>query len=121
MAILNFQKQFAVIVALGVKRQTIRARRKYPIREGEDLALYTGLRTKSSELLRKARCLYARDISMDVDIDGRPEIIIAGYGPLSYEEKKDLAMKDGFSSIDRMLVYFRGMYGLPFEGQLIKW
>lgn len=121
MAILNFQKRFATFVELGIKRQTIRARRKYPIREGEDLYLYTALRTKSAKLLRIAPCRYARGISIDLDIDGRAEIIIAGQGPLPPEEKKDLAAKDGFKNVGEMLTFFRDTHGLPFEGQLIKW
>jgi len=121
MAILNFQKRFTLFVELGIKRQTIRARRKYPIREGEDLFLYTALRTKSAKLLRRALCTYARGISIDLGIDGRVEVVVADEGPLSYEEKKDLAAKDGFKSVDEMFSFFRDRYGLPFEGQLIKW
>lgn len=121
MAILNFKKRFATFVELGIKRQTIRARRRYPIREGEDLFLYTALRTKSAKLLREASCTYVRDISIDLDIDGRPEIVIAGQGPLSSEEKYDLALRDGFTNAGEMLIFFRDTHGLPFEGQLIKW
>lgn len=121
MAILNFKKRFATFVELNIKRQTIRAKRKHPIQEGETLFLYTSLRTKSARRLRTAQCLYAQDISIDLDIDGLPEIIIAGAGPMSYEEKEDLAVKDGFNSIGEMLAFFRDTHGLPFEGQLIKW
>ena len=121
MAILNFQKRFAVFVELGIKRQMIRARRKHPIREGKVLYLYTALRTKSARLLRTAQCNFARGISIDLDIDGRSEIIIAGQAPLSSEEKHDLALKDGFTNVGEMLIFFRDTHGLPFEGQLIKW
>ena len=49
MPALNFQKQFAAQVELylamngaGGKGQTIRAKRKYPIRQHDKLYLYTG-------------------------------------------------------------------------------
>lgn len=46
MALLNFKKRFAPLVESGTKTHTIRAWRKHPIREGEMLHLYTGLRQK---------------------------------------------------------------------------
>lgn len=52
MALLNFQKQFADLIEAGTKRQTIRAARKYPIKVGDKLYLYTGLRTKYCRKLK---------------------------------------------------------------------
>ena len=56
MAALNFQKQFAPDVESGIKLQTIRAKRKNPIKEGETLYLYTGMRTKKCRKLGEVKC-----------------------------------------------------------------
>ena len=121
MAILNYQKRFAPLVEKGKKRQTIRAKRKYPIRAGETLYHYTGLKTKSARLLKKSICIYVADITIDLDIDNRVEIVINGNMPLSYKEKETLAKKDGFSNVNEMFNFFRDIYGLPFHGQIIRW
>jgi hypothetical protein len=48
----NYKKQFAELVATGRKRQTIRAMRKRPIKVGDKLYHFTGMRTKQcSQLL----------------------------------------------------------------------
>lgn len=121
MAILNYQKKFAPLVEKGIKRQTIRARRKRPVRVGENLYHYTGLYTKSARLLRRCPCNYVADIDIDLDIDKRIEVVINRETPLSYEEKEALAKKDGFSNMDEMFNFFKDLYGLPFYGQIIRW
>ncbi len=43
---LNFEKQFVPLIESGQKRQTIRVERKNPIKVGDKLYLFSGLRTK---------------------------------------------------------------------------
>lgn len=120
MALLNFKKRFAKDVEQGIKRQTIRASRKFPIEAGETLFLYESIRTKSARRLGTVLCKSATVITIDLDIDNHVEIILGGT-PLVYEEKEDLAIKDGFNNLNELFFFIRDTHGLPFEGQLIKW
>ncbi|MBY6244162.1 hypothetical protein [Methylosinus sp. Sm6] len=52
----SFQKRFAEPIEAGTKRQTIRPDRKRHARPGEELQLYTGMRTKHCKHIRRARC-----------------------------------------------------------------
>jgi hypothetical protein len=54
MPALNFRPQFADLVSSGQKTQTIRQVRKCPIKVGDTLWLYTGMRTKQCRLLADA-------------------------------------------------------------------
>jgi len=55
MPALNFQSRFADLVASGKKRQTIRPVRRHPIKAGDLLHLFTGMRTKRCKRLPSAR------------------------------------------------------------------
>jgi hypothetical protein len=116
MASLNFQARFAPDVQSGKKRQTIRARRKYPIRRGEVLYLYTGLRTQSARLLRMAKCSSTIDVSIDAS-----GILYAGTRIVADAAASRLAKSDGFAGYADMLGWIKKVYGLPFFGQLITW
>jgi len=115
MPALNYRAVFVTPVECGWKRQTIRRVRKRPIRAGDTLYHYTGMRTARCRLLREDPCLCVLPIRItdgEVAIDGRP---------LGYGERRLLAARDGFPSIDCFLAFFRGQYGLPFEGEIIYW
>lgn len=108
---LNFQKQFAPLVESGDKPHTIRAKRKHPIKQGDTLYLYTGLRTKKARRLKVAKCTAVLPIS--ITRDG-----VEIYPPV---DKEELAKKDGFKSFDEMASWFDKTHGLPFNGDLICW
>lgn len=67
MPLINFKKQFATAVAMGSKCQTIRKTRIIPIKAGDNLHLYSGLRTKEREKLLVAKCKSVQNISIEVD------------------------------------------------------
>jgi hypothetical protein len=119
MPILNFKKQFAEDVESGKKRQTIRATRKRPIKAGEKLHLFCGLRTKNCRRLALVECLSVSDIYI-TDVSGQVEIIIDGVF-LSETGKEVIAARDGFKNLDEMIRFFWDTHGLPFEGQMIRW
>jgi hypothetical protein len=73
MAILSFKKRFAGKVRNGRKRQTIRAFRKYPIKPGETLYLYTALRTIYATKLREVVC---KTVSVITIYFNTPRIVI---------------------------------------------
>lgn len=115
MPALNFKKEFAPLVESGKKRQTIRQVRKRPIIPGDRLFLYTGMRTDKCRKLRESTC------ELTVPIVIEDDRIIYNSMQLSPESASDFAKKDGFSSTDDFINFFRQQYGLPFMGVLIQW
>lgn len=65
-------------LVVGMKRQTIRADRKRHARPGEELQLYTGMRTRSCQLLGRTTCTAVAPVrlllgrSPSVEIGGSP-------------------------------------------------
>ena len=111
----DFQSRFAESVKVGTKRQTIRPKRKRLTRAGDTLYLYTGMRIKRCRLLATAACQEVRDIT--ISTGG----VRMGTDILEYQELHMLATRDGFGSWDEMREWFRDRYGLPFNGELIRW
>ena len=118
MPVLNFKERFAANVAVGRKRQTVRVRRKRPIRPGDRLYLYTGMRTKRCRKLGEATCKRVDEIVIELNVD---ETIWVNGQTLSRPERLVLARADGFVSVGRFVAFFRRTYGLPFEGVIVKW
>lgn len=86
MALLGFSKDLVPSVEAGTKPHTIREWRKHPIKQGETLYLYTGLRTKAARLLFTTPCTRVQRIEMQrgaIRVDGRL---------LGAEEMEQLAM-----------------------------
>jgi len=127
MALLNFNKKFADNVETGLKTQTIRAFRKYPIEGGDTLYLYTGLRSKYSKKLRQVRC----KIVFDIEITKNSILIEPGWKTMSgldcqsrltaTHHLDQFAKLDGFSSWREMKEWWLRDHGLPFRGMLIMW
>ncbi len=115
MPALNFQKQFAPSVEQGDKKQTIRAARKRPFKEGDTLYLYTGMRTKSCRKLGEAIAVNVFDIS----ISSWRVMIDKTY--LKPSEVRLLAIADGFKSAQEFYDFFNTHDDSIFHGQLIKW
>jgi len=121
MPLFNFQKQFAKVVESGEKRQTIRAKRKNRPKVGQTAYLYTGVRTKACRKLG------------EYPIENVQSIMIGGKGIcFSFDELGEycesdpamldsIACEDGFENWNAMCDWFDKTYGLPFEGDLIKW
>lgn len=125
MPALNFQERFAPLILSGKKRQTIRAFRKRPIKPGDTLILYIGMRTKQCRHLDNVKC---REVQA---------FRIADWGFSRFEEGATFsddhiytlepkvlnrfARKDGFKDWPEMREWFRKQHGLPFTGVLIRW
>lgn len=117
MAILNFKKQFVPMIRSGRKKHTIRATRKYPIKAGETLYLYTGLRQKGAKRIAVKTCTKVEAISIDY-VCGVQQIYLGGQ-MLDATEKERLSFADGFSSFQEMMNFWDGR--LPFTGNIIHW
>jgi hypothetical protein len=113
---LNFKAEFADAVESGRKRQTIRRRRKRPVRPGDTLHLYTGMRSGQCRKLGEAVCASVQGITIY-----RRGVVVLDGKDLSAGETFELARADGFANTESFIAFFREHYGLPFEGVLIKW
>ena len=122
MPALSFKKQFATMVESGKKHQTIRKTRKRPIKVGDTLYLYTGMRTKSCRKLGEAVCKSAENIEIfNTDLFYFPNVIV-GCIRLSVEETSKIIRDDGFEFEKDFYDFFMDESGrLRFKGQLIKW
>jgi len=126
MPLLNYKKEFAPRVELGLKSpdhpeaklQTIRARRKdgRNPKAGQTLYHYTALRTKYSRKLGESECKSSETIAIETMVD-----VWVGIDSLAFHEIEELGIKDGFESGYEFLEFFRKTHGLPFYGFLIKW
>lgn len=117
MPALNYQSQFAVPVESGRKRQTIRRVRKRPIKVGDILYFYTGMRTKHCRSLGKAVCKSVEPILIDecrIQLNGCD---------LDALQIATLARADGFNTTypTELFRFFKKAYELPFYGVLLRW
>lgn len=118
---INFKRQFAPAILDGTKRQTIRKNRvdgKRP-QPGDTAALYTGLRTSNTQLLRAA--LVTRCRSVRIDCTGTGDLIVDG-DRLTAEDRATFALADGFTDWPSMLAFFKDQYAVAeFDGFCVEW
>ena len=127
----SFKKRFAppIIAGLrpgplvdGMKRQTIRADRKRHARLGEELQLYTGMRTRSCQLLGRTTCTAVAPVRL---LLGRsPSVEIGGEPTITDDAELDLfARFDGFANWPDLCAFWAAEHAevSEFSGVLIRW
>ncbi|NMY40520.1 hypothetical protein HBN76_04310 [Pseudomonas sp. WS 5013] len=118
----NFKARFAAAVRDGSKLQTIRAAgKRRPPRPGEQLQLYTGLRTKHVCLLRNSVCTSAEEVQISARMRTVRVIRDNRWYDLDQQEIQQLALVDGFASADEFFAFFAEAHGKTLSGYLIKW
>ena len=121
----GFKPMFAPKILDGTKRQTIRAvgKRRHA-RPGEELQLYTGMRTRQCKLIARVTCEDTQPIKIVFSSFGVSEkILINGkeiYGEPALDE---FAKRDGFPRWLHMRAFWKEQHGdiNEFEGVLITW
>ena len=116
MPALNYQARFANDVESGAKGQTVRKRRKCPIKIGDTLYHFTGMRTKACRRLRIDVCTKITT----VEINGYGLLLLDGVAQTEHESQR-FAELDGFADYDEMLAWVYKAYGIPFLGDAIYW
>lgn len=114
----NFRREFSAAVERGEKAQTIRKPRKRPTVVGDRLYLYTGQRSKACRKLGEGLVLWVEPLEIG------PGWVRGGWlggRMLSSEEILALAKADGFKGPISFFKFFRQMYGLPCDVELIRW
>lgn len=119
----SFKQRFVAPILAGTKRQTIRADRKRHARPGEQLQLYTGMRTKQCKLIGRAECIDVVKITiLFSDTDDESEgFVLPGFGfPGGLD---GFAIADGFASWADLKAFWRANHpGIDeFQGNLIMW
>ena len=119
MPAISFQNQFAEPIRLGEKTTTIRQiRRGRPIRVGDTLHLFTGMRTRACERIGTTRCVSVTPIDIFPDTG---EITLNGM-PCSQETVDQIVHRDGFASAKDFFAFFESKYGNdPGPMLLIEW
>lgn len=119
----NFKAQFAKMVESGKKTQTIRKVRKYPTKPGQTIYLYAGMRTKRCRKLGEGEIISVEKI----EITNLSYFKFGEYPDIQWFDAKEddaglmLAKADGFEDWESFVEFFKIRYGLPFQGELIKW
>ena len=130
MPALSFQKQFAPKVEAGEKTQTVRAKRKHPIKDGDNLMLYTGMRTKYCRMLGYGVCKDVSEIQIVWNENHSGRNIIINDKVLNPEEMERFAMADGFGCFEEFFSFFKAQGGflthcatgiVTWEGDVISW
>lgn len=117
----SFKQRFVAPILDGSKTQTIRAPRARHARVGEELQLYTGMRTKQCKLIRRAECIDVQDIRLRFD---RDDVTTASFYLATPVELDDFARKDGFANWEDMKSFWGAEHAtasIRFEGVLIRW
>ena len=108
----NFQPQFAPVILSGSKCSTIRPPRLGShARPGQELQLYTGLRTKSIRLLMRVPCTHAE--SVEIHRAGARRVFSIGRREFGRVDLEQLVTSEGFGSLAEMIGWFEERYGLP--------
>jgi len=115
----SFKKRFAAPILDHSKTGTIRAPRKRHARPGEELQLYTGMRTKSCRLVARETCMAVHDVAIDVGLLTIHSIAVDGV-PIA--DLDAFARGDGFTDLAEMHGFWKAEQspGL-FEGVWIRW
>ncbi|MCP4702533.1 MAG: hypothetical protein GY862_37595 [Gammaproteobacteria bacterium] len=111
----NFKRCFVHDVVTGRKSMTIRPLRKRATKPGDTLYLYTGMRSKSCQLLRKEECLRVTPVRITA------RTVTLGTCQQYKSEIDRLALLDGFSCKAEFFEFYRKQCKFPFKGEMIEW
>jgi uncharacterized protein YqfB (UPF0267 family) len=122
MAALSFKGRFVDLILADRKKQTIRNFRKYPVKPGETLYLYTGMRTKHCMKLKDVVCDHVSRIKIFEDRISLQNLQNGKRWTIRGKAYLDLfAQDDGFKDWAEMKRWWTMTHELPFVGQLITW
>ena len=116
----SFKQRFIEPIRAGTKCQTIRADRKRHARPGEQLQLYSGMRTKHCQLIGRAECLSVWPVTLIL----REEhgVVLENFRE-TYRNIDAFARADGFRDWAELAAFWSENHpGFEiFDGVLIRW
>jgi hypothetical protein len=122
MALLGYQAWKADKVESGECTQTIRARRKNPVKVGETLYHYRGLRTKAARKILVSVCKETFSLSLQVSKDGKTAL----WSAPEADDIAKVARRDGFADVKAMPEWFLTNHDIKSGGgiywfDVIRW
>ncbi len=116
----SFKAQFAARILDETKGGTIRGDRRRHAHPGEEVQLYTGMRTRQCRLIARKTCIAVDPIMLDF---GRRQIIVGGLIVRGDEPIGAFARFDGFPDFSEMRRFWCGdaAFSMVFEGWHIRW
>lgn len=126
MPVLNFKKQFVEPIRSEVKHHTIRAKRKHPIKPGDKLYLYCGLRQRGAFRILQEPQLCTKVEPIEIRINHGVPYVLVDDGILAADEANRLAQADGFDNYAMFLHFWQKTHGdkngeVEFKGDIIHW
>ena len=140
MALLNFKEQFVEPIRSGRKHHTSRSTRRIPVKAGDNLYLYTGLRHKGAFRILPEPVVCTKTYSIQIHIvfiasacQLKDEVVVLDGQKLEQSEMEALAQADGFSDWNQMRWFWIKAHGkakrangyrysiVEFNGQIIHW
>ena len=120
----SFQARFCEPIDLGTKGGTIRNGRKRHARPGEEMQLYTAMRTKHCRLVARKTCLSTEPIELTFGV--RPFFMLPSHPRKqawwSSVARDAFAIFDGFRAWDEMEAFWRETHSArEFKGVHIRW
>ena len=116
----SFQKQFIAPILAGRKAQTVRADRKRHARPGEDLQLYSGMRTKHCRLIGTAVCMEIVPIRFELGVRA---VTLEGVRCDYPYALAQFARADGFHDWAELRRFWHAQHPgvVDFSGWMIRW
>lgn len=117
-----FKPQFAQLVELDLKLQTVRPKPERMPKPGDKLSLraWTGKPYRSKQrVLKETVVASVEPITIDAGMLKRG-VVVWIYTARSHAMNR-FARADGFANWQDLSAWFQAQHGLPFEGILIKW
>lgn len=109
--LLGFKKRFAKPIQKGTKVMTIRKRRKVTPKIGEPIYMYSGLRTKHTELIsNKHRLTGMQRVDIEMYVHSYTDYVlnikVDGRKLDSHEKVLEFCVSDGFEDVQDFVVYW---------------
>lgn len=123
----SFKPQFREPILAGTKRQTIRSDRKRHARVGEQLQLYTGMRTRQCRLIGRAVCVDVLPVTLFFANPADPEdsdaVEVCGGQTDDSGDLARFAVADGFPDWPALRRFWSATHGpgTCFAGVMIRW
>ena len=118
--------QFVEPIRAGRKRHTIRARRTIPVKVGDQLYLYTGLRHKGAQRILPGAVTCTRTQTIRIQSEVTNLVVEIDGQVLDVDECARLAVADGFPDFTAFHAFWERVHGdkagqVHFTGQIIHW
>ena len=100
----NFQPRFRKPILEGTKGGTIRGQRRRHARAGDELQLYTGMRTTRCDLIARRTCLSVQPIILEFEVT---KVVLGDAVIASPEQLDAFAEFDGFQNYAELVEFWR--------------